>query len=322
MPNIEPPSAPAFQELERLLAQSASPERNGRAWSIIVQAQANQDFPALLDYAMENNFCIPCTNQNAAESLNTSWKNPSDGTEMIWIPPGMFSFGTSSSRASLPGFSLARYPITNRQYQHFLEATSYLEHDPDPEIEDEDTEYRNGKFLNRWKHRKPAKGTEAHPVVFVSYRDAWAYCTWAGLSLPSEYQWEKAARGSNGRTYPWGEHRLVGYEKERPVCIETNSTSAVLAYPKTRTPYGCEQLVGNVSEWCQPSDEARAGECPPAFQPQFQHGEQAAVRGAPYMRTYYSESLKASHRRRLAIHRRNSWTGFRPACLLPVRPAE
>ncbi len=322
MPNIEPPSAAAFQELERLLTQSSNPERNGRAWSIIVQAQVNPDFPALLDYAIENNFCIPCTNGNDRESLNISWNNPSDDTEMIWIPPGKFAIGTSGSRASLPGFSLARHPITNLQFQKFLEATSYHEHDPDPEIEDHDTEYRNGKYLGGWNRRGPAKGMESHPVVFVSYRDAWAYCTWAGLSLPGEYQWEKAARGSDGRTYPWGEHRLRAREIRGRVCIGSRTTSGVVALPDTRSPYGCEQLVGNVSEWCQPGDPAHAGECPPAFQPQFQEGEQAAVRGAPYFRAYDSPTLKASHRRRLAIHRRNSWTGFRPACFLPVRPAE
>ena len=90
-------------------------------------------------------------------------------------------------------------------------------------------------------------GRELHPVVQVSWHDAQAFCEWAGLALPDEEQWEHAARGSDGRLYPWG-------DRWRPeLCNHAQSgwrgTTPVDAFPGDASPYGVRCLAGNVWEW-------------------------------------------------------------------------
>ena len=104
--------------------------------------------------------------------------------------------GPDRRPATSPAFSLARYPVTNARFATFLSETGYEPPEKHP---------NNERFLMHWSNGAPPKGKEDHPVVFVSYVDALAYCRWAGLMLPTEWLWEKAARGADGRIYPWGE---------------------------------------------------------------------------------------------------------------------
>lgn len=181
-------------------------------------------------------------------------------------------------------------------------------------------------------------------MVFVSYIDSLHYCEWAGLSLPTEWLWEKAARGSDGRPYPWGD----AVPTTNLGNIVRRGTRPVGSYPGTRTPYGCEDLIGNVSEWCLPCWERdferfpgdriaaeRANDWEEAYRTNRRYRVIelggldmpsdaleifAVVRGGSFLRSA-PRSLSAYHRRRLAIVRRNRWTGFRPASFLSVRPA-
>jgi serine/threonine-protein kinase len=170
-------------------------------------------------------------------------------------------------------------------------------------------------------------------MVYVSYLDALAYCEWAGLSIPGEFMWEKAARGTDGRTYPWGDDRPTKVVRQdrlyRTVATHGHfmaaDTTEVGKLPRVRSPYGCEQMAGNVSTWCQPGDPAKAGEFPPARpqpkMPTARKPVQAAVRGGAFKRQG-AQTLRTFHRRNLSVIRRNDWVGIRPACFLPVRPAE
>jgi formylglycine-generating enzyme required for sulfatase activity len=163
--------------------------------------------------------------------------------ETILIPDGPFLMGSILSpeeqpphAVDLPGFRIGKYPVTNRQYAEFLRRTPKQEAPP-----------RAG-----WFNRRPPKDKLDHPVTGVSWYDACAYC--ASLSqatetgrvyrLPSEAEWEKAARGADGRLYPWGEAWL-----EDRCNVSSAGTSTVTQHPDGASPYGCLDMLGNVQEW-------------------------------------------------------------------------
>ncbi|OAI45665.1 hypothetical protein AYO44_12575 [Planctomycetaceae bacterium SCGC AG-212-F19] len=314
------PSAALLTELEQLRGEPDEQKQALRAWQIVTQATGNSDFGVLLDFAVEQGLVRPLIQGSAADSPASqsracTWINPADSTSMIWIPPGPFFVKEKKERAECAGFSLAREPVTNLQFHAFLEATGYTPPENHPD---------NNLFLNHWTNRKLPPGRELHPVVWVSYLDALAYCRWAGLTLPTEWQWEKAGRGTDGRDYPWG-----NASSRRDVVpadlanINGSDTVPVGKHPRTRTPYGCEDMLGNVSEWCQlgGDDYGRmVPGCPNVPVPAASKVVQAAVRGSAFLRTP-SSRLVSAHRRKLAITRRNQWVGFRPALLFGCRPA-
>lgn len=307
------PSAKALVELEALTKQEGTPARALAAWRIVTASARNPDAHAVLDFAREHELVLPCEHTDPS-APNLSWTNPLDGSEMVWIPAGKFPVGTEGEFGHAEGFSLARWPVTNEQYMRFLSEADYQ---PPPEHPNYDA------YLSNWTTAGPPKGKEKHPVTFVSLFDALAYCKWAGLTLPTEWMWEKAARGPDGRLYPWGAGVARGHKLAH---IGARGTCEVGKFGHVRSPYGCEEMVGNVSEWTQPADdEVAPGAFPPAEPdipyPTEAEPVEAVVRGACYLRGS-ANAQKATHRRRLSVARRNQWVGFRPACVLPVRPSE
>jgi serine/threonine-protein kinase len=308
------PSAKVIVSLEALTKKKADAARAAQAWRLVTGAAANPDFHAVLDFARENELVLPCE-QTDPNAPNLTWTNPIDGSEMVWIPAGKFVYGKftpgqPAKTAECTGFSLARWPVTNAQFARFVTEAHYT---PPVAHPDPDT------FLSHWRNNSPPKGKEKHPVTFVSLFDALAYCKWAGMMLPTEWMWEKAARGIDGRAYPWGN----GYARKLAHGSATD-TCAVGSFSYVRSPYGCEELVGNVSEWCHPMPpKAPVGAFPSEEVPLPRPGAQvlAVVRGGCYLRES-ATAMRASHQRNLSNTRRNKWVGFRPACLLPVRAAE
>jgi len=169
--------------------------------------------------------------------------NPKDPTmKLILIPAGPAIFGSSEAdryacenetpqfRASLPAYYIGETEVTNAQYKRFVDATRH-------------------EAPRHWDNGRIPPGLENHPVVYVIWKDAKAYCDWAGLRLPSELEWEKAARGTDGRIYPWGNE----WDKARCVNPENHGrqgTAPVGSYPSGRSPYGLQDMAGNVFEWC------------------------------------------------------------------------
>jgi serine/threonine-protein kinase len=318
------PASELLGELSRLRRTPPGPERSARVWQVVGRAYGSPDWPVLLDFAEEHGLVsrpeeAPRRAPRGDEVRHLVWVNPVDGSEMVWIPAGPFFVGPKENKqiAHSAGFSLARHPVTNSQFARFLAESGYVPPPahPDPAL-----------FLSQWEDGNLPEGLETHPVVWVSYLDALAYCDWAGLTLPTEWLWEKAARGPDGPPFPWGDQSpLPAYRDNLTlVNVRSNGTCPVGSFPRARTAYGCEDMVGNVSEWCRMVQGDDYG-CVPMERPEIRVPAPnapvyAAVRGSCFLRRN-RDRMPAWHRRRLSVTRRNRWVGFRPACLLPCFPA-
>ena len=175
--------------------------------------------------------------------------------DMVFVPAGRFTKGISietaadlakkydvhmsyfgllypRGKAYVEGFHIDRYTVTNRQYQVFITATG---REPPP----------------AWKGTAYPPGQDDYPVTGVTYWDAEAYCAWAGKRLPTEDEWEKAARGTDGRLFPWGNEWVSGAcrmdEARRPG--DQFGHAKVGSYLRDISPYGVMDTAGNVEEW-------------------------------------------------------------------------
>lgn len=158
---------------------------------------------------------------------------PQDSQVMITIPAGQFIMGSKTGdteeqpvhKVYLDSYEIGQYEVTVAQYRAFCTATG------------------------RQMPKAPTWGwKEYHPIVNVTWSDAQAYCQWAGGRLPTEAEWEKAARGTDGRKYPWGN----SWDKSRcaNAYLGLTSTVPVGIYPEGASPYGCMDMAGNAWEWC------------------------------------------------------------------------
>lgn len=209
--------------------------------------------------------------------------NDKDGAEMILIPGGRFLMGTTREEVdaqfketglpedwkkytldeeprhakTVKPYYIYKYEVTNEQYQKFLDATGH-------------------RAPPHWKGKTFPQEKGKHPVVEVSWDDAAAYCQWAGTQLPSEAQWEFAARGPEpaegkpSRCFPWGDQwdRKLSNNGSRHADLEITSaeiwktwyegdqkanyplTTPAGSFPKSASPFGIEDMAGNAWEWC------------------------------------------------------------------------
>lgn len=148
---------------------------------------------------------------------------------MIPVPKGKFLAGEMNRTSYSDAFEIDAYPVTNRQYQRFRDATGYE------------------SLPEHWEGGAYSVGKADHPVVNVNFEDAQAYAKWAGKRLATEQEWEKAARGPNGRAYPWGN----AFNRQNCNNAETalHDTTEVTAYANGASQYGVYDLCGNVWEW-------------------------------------------------------------------------
>lgn len=223
------------------------------------------------------------------------------GEEMVLVPGGPFLMGQERRTVHIDAFYMDRTPVTNREYATFIEVTGYRPTDPDA-----------NRFLSHFRNGKIPRGHEEHPVVYVSWTDARAYAMWAGKRLPSEAEWEKAARGTDGRKYPWG--RTEPGLKKANFGHKDGGTVRVGSYPEGASPYGILDLAGNVWEWCEDEDELSFYEDGPSHNPRNERsGERAllVMRGGSYM--YGPRSLRTYARTSFVAEVRFAGGGFRCA---------
>ena len=180
--------------------------------------------------------------------------NSTDGAEMVWVPGGTFTMGTDifeqyAHQVSLSGYWIYKYEVTVAQYLAFCAATSR----PLPP-------FPSGNGCWTGKSGWTDAALQQHPIVSVNWSDAKAYADWAGVQLPTEAQWEFAARGLQERNYPWGGTMTIddntnGWDQTKCAnylnsAIVGKSTWPVGSFPRGASWCGAQDMAGNVCEWC------------------------------------------------------------------------
>jgi formylglycine-generating enzyme required for sulfatase activity len=279
------------------------------------------------------------------ESWPETFINPHDGSTMRLIPSGEFIMGSTQGDIQsareldrdgdtfplshesyalshetpqfelfLPAYYMSVFTVTNEQFARFF------------------TELHPGRAtLEFWVYSTPhiikrecegqpyrvEPGFERHPAIHVTWFGAEAYCRWAKMRLPTEVEWEKAARGTDARLLPWGNEwhgeflRWRRYER-------SETTAEVDAYPEGRSPYGIFQMAGNVSEWCedwyQPRfyDEHAMGNRRPPHS-----GDEKVLRGGSCLKRHKLEFRCAMRAASSPTSIWESFTGIRCVCDLP-----
>ena len=176
----------------------------------------------------------PASNQVAIPKFESTEILDPMGVPMVLVPAGEFTMGQDGGRPDenpahvvyLDAFYMDKYEVTNALYKACIEAGVCS-------TADNTDRYTTSSYLN-------------HPVVSVTWQQAKTYCEWRGGKLPTEAQWEKAARGIEGRTYPWGESIDCG-KANYGSCI--GDTTPVGSYESGVSSYGIYDMTGNVSEW-------------------------------------------------------------------------
>jgi formylglycine-generating enzyme required for sulfatase activity len=176
--------------------------------------------------------------ESGVKRIKEKGKELKGDVEMVYIPAGKFIMGsdermpdeTPSHEVYVKAFYIDKYEVTNGRYEKFVKETGHR------------------KPLH-WVTGTYPEGKGNHPVVFVSWFDAFDYCKWTGKRLPAESEWEKAARGADGRKLPWGNY--MDSEKANMPISEIGDTTPVGSYEAGKSPYGLYDMAGNVYEWVE-----------------------------------------------------------------------
>jgi formylglycine-generating enzyme required for sulfatase activity len=226
------------------------------------------------------------------------------GHPLCHVPAGPFRMGSDrrggaderpEHEVTLAAYWMDRDPVTNAQFRVFAEATAFA-----------------GRA---WREIPDFENKPDHPVVNVSWDDANAYAAWCGKRLPTEAEWEKAARGPDGRRYPWGDD----WDADR--CnVESRGTKPVGAFENGASPYGCRDMAGNVWDWCEDWYDAnwyRAAERSAENPTGPTHGVSRVVRGGSWLLN--PALARAANRYHAPPRDQNDVLGFRLVCAGPIR---
>jgi formylglycine-generating enzyme required for sulfatase activity len=250
-----------------------------------------------------------------------------DGAPMLLVPGGTFTMGGNDTQAESPPhqvqlspYYIDQHEVANRQFRIFLGETQY-----------------RGQPAGKWLTDEKARAEpETMPVANVNFKDAEAYASWAGKQLPTEAQWEMAARGPDSRRYPWGDTpppwaqpRLKGEAEKNGIKRDespggsrsrvSGQIDPIMTYPEDTSPYGVFDMAGNVQEWTKDwfavgyfRQIAKSVAVNPAGPVPRTRAPQRVVKGG-------SKNFTLSHREGIPPERRVANLGFR--CVLAVEGA-
>jgi formylglycine-generating enzyme len=252
----------------------------------------------------------PFENAPAGEAENIQAEPEAESKEepvkedMVTIPAGPFVRGTQSGGFDeqpqrtivLDTFSIDRYEVTNHQYQQFILATGHRKSGPPA---------RYAKSIGKMR------GTN-QPVVYVSWDDAMDYCRWKGKRLPTEAEWEKAMRGTDGRLWPWGDKEQPNGANWARVQDGYDVSGPVGSFQSDKSPYGVMDGAGNAMEWVADwYDEKYYKESQEQNPPSPEHGTYRVLRGGSY--TTSGADIRITSRNKMVPDFRDETIGFRCA---------
>ncbi len=231
-----------------------------------------------------------------------------DGAPMVLIPAGEFTMGSDKGdddeqpihKVFVDGFYIDKFEVTNGRFAKFVKAVLI---EPPWGFADKDTPVREADYPVRW----------------VNWMEAMGYCLWAGKRLPTEAEWEKAARGTDARMYPWGNdpptsaHAVFGLKEG------SDTVSPIGNREKGKSPYGVHDMAGNLYEWTMDwYDEGFYGEVPAINPHGPTYGTAKAQRGGSYTNSSYR--LRSTFRTKGDPAEQEHNVGFRCAQDLPKQP--
>ena len=229
-----------------------------------------------------------------------------DGAPMVLVPAGEFTMGSPNAEGSadehpqhvvdLDAYYIDQYEVTVERYQRFMKQESHRQ----PEYWDQVKVNRDGQ----------------KPVVGIDWHDANTYCEWAGKRLPTEAEWEKAARGTDKQTYPWGEFTpnssTANFGKDWSDAIYADRLKNVGTYEQGKSPYGVYDMAGNVWEWVADWYDADYYQKSPEKNPQGpSSGEEKVLRGGSW--SLHPTNLRSTDRHWTHPSVRNAGMGVRCA---------
>lgn len=180
-----------------------------------------------------------------AQRLSAGWalgylEDPRDFSAVVEIPAGEFPCGAEKLPYYMLAYRIGRYPVTNAQYAAYLQSHPEI---PAPRVDEE-----WGRAYN-WDpvRRTPPPGRSNQPVILITWDEAAAYCAWVGGRLPTQEEWERAARGTDGRSYPWGEAFTMTRANTRESGL--GGPTPVGVYVDGESQAGVLDMAGNVWEW-------------------------------------------------------------------------
>ncbi|HAS17961.1 MAG TPA: hypothetical protein DCR39_08780 [Nitrospiraceae bacterium] len=242
----------------------------------------------------------PLNKESLREVLENKVSSAVNSNDMVYVPEGEFTMGSDDwwpkcqpeHKRSLKGFYIDKYEVTNKRYNRFVEAT-------------------RRKPPDHWVKGEIPKDRADHPVVFVTWNDANDFCQWEGKRLPTEPEWEKAARGTDKRTFPWGDK--FDARKGNMPQLGKEDTTPVGSFENGKSPYGVYDLAGNVWEWTDDWFKPYPGN----KHPDENYGEKYRVLrgGSWYDCTYYKCGISAPTYNRIFFNpnTNNNNFGFRCA---------